>query len=450
MIDSLEDKIRQAGSPVTLLRHSRARTDVGAMGGADYSNWRDEQTGWRDSCAMFDLSHHMHDITLRGPDALRLVSYLGVNSWENFKPGRAKQFVAVNAEGFFIGDAIAEYLDDGAIRLAGTAAAPNWIEFHIATGDFDVEFSRDAPTAMNPAGHPEIYRYQLQGPRALDVLRKACGGDIPQIKFFRATKLVIDGTQVIALGHGMARSQGLELIGPWADSARIRTALIEAGQEFGLTPNGSRSPGSAALESGWVPAPLPAIYSGDALKEYRSWLPGNGFEATGGLGGSFTSDDISDFYLTPHDLDYARLVAFDHDFIGREALEAVINQPTRRKVTLEWNTQDVLGVMASQFEKETPGKGFEFPIISFSTWSYDKVLSGDTMTGLSTFAGYTYNERKILSLATLDTAVEVGDEVVVVWGEEDGGAGKAHVETHVQTPIRAKVCRVPYSDVYYK
>src|SRR5213076_1680863 len=47
---------------------------------------------------------------------------------------------------------------------------------------------------------------------------------------------------------------------------------------------------------------------------YRRWLPANGYEATGSLGGSFYSDNIEDYYLTPWDLGYGTFVRYDHDF----------------------------------------------------------------------------------------------------------------------------------------
>ena len=85
---------------------------------------------------------------------------------------------------------------------------------------------------------------------------------------------------------------------------------------------GGRAYGSNAIESGWIPSPLPAVYTGDALSDYREWLPATGYEASASLGGSFLSSDIEDYYFTPWDLGYGHLVKFDHDFIGREALEA--------------------------------------------------------------------------------------------------------------------------------
>ena len=59
----------------------------------------------------------------------------------------------------------------------------------------------------------------------------------------------------------------------------------------GSCPVGSRAYPSNTLESGWIPSPLPAIYTGEAERGYREWLPADGYEATGTLAGSFVSDE---------------------------------------------------------------------------------------------------------------------------------------------------------------
>ena len=84
---------------------------------------------------------------------------------------------------------------------------------------------------------------------------------------------------------------------------------------------GGRAYSSNTLESGWIPSPLPAVYSGEKMKPFREWLTMKSYEAAASLGGSFVSDNIEDYYLTPWDLGYGGFVKFDHDFIGREALE---------------------------------------------------------------------------------------------------------------------------------
>src|SRR5690606_16866356 len=130
---------------------------------------------------------------------------------------------------------------------------------------------------------------------------------------------------------------------------------------------------SNTLESGWVPSPMPAIYSGDALKAYREWLPADSYEARASLGGSFVSDNIEDYYLTPYDLGYGVMVKFDHDFIGREALEKIAQNPRRQKVTLELNNDDVIKVLGSQLSDDR-AKFMEFPSAVYSTLPYDAVL----------------------------------------------------------------------------
>ena len=88
------------------------------------------------------------------------------------------------------------------------------------------------------------------------------------------------------------------------------------------------------------------------------------------------------------------------------------------------------------------------PVANYATLPFDKVLKDGKNIGLSTYAGYTYNERAILSLGVLDTQhSEIGNEVVVVWGEEDRGSPKPTVERHVQAEIRATVASVPYAEV---
>jgi vanillate/3-O-methylgallate O-demethylase len=444
---SLEDLLAEGGDPVKLARNAQIGPYVYPAVASEFSNWRDEQLAWAETCALFDQSHHMTDLTVEGPDVLRLLSDLGINTFANFQVDKAKQFVACNHDGHVIGDAILFFLDENRIRLVGRPSAHNWVQFHAETGGYDVKVDRDERTAANPRGRREFYRYQVQGPTALGVLEEANGGPLPDIKFFNLGELTIAGHPVRALHHGMSGAPGLELFGPWEQAQEVKAALVEAGRQFGLAQVGARVYATNTLESGWIPCPLPAIFTGKDMKAYRQWLPANGYEGTGSLGGSYYSDDIADYYLTPHDLGYGQFVKFDHDFIGREALEKIVERPRRRKVTLAWNGSDVSRAMGTMFEKGDPVKYIDLPLSNYSTWPNDKVLDGDRMIGVSTFSGYSYNERSMLSLAILDVDVEIGTEVVLVWGEEGGGSAKPVVERHVQGQIRAVVSPCPYSEV---
>jgi vanillate/3-O-methylgallate O-demethylase len=444
---SLEDRIQAIGDPIEMARNSQIGPYVYPSVPAEFSNWRDEQVAWLETCALFDQSHHMTDLTVDGPDVINLLSDLGVNAFGNFQVNKAKQFVACNYDGYVIGDAILFFLAENRVRLVGRPSAHNWVQHNAETGGYDVKLDRDERTAANPKGRREFYRYQVQGPTALQVLEKATGGPLPEIKFFNLGELKIAGHAVRALHHGMSGAPGLELFGPWEEGQEVNAALVEAGQDFGLRQVGARVYATNTLESGWIPCPLPAVFTGEKMKAYRQWLPANGYEGTGSLGGSYYGDDITDYYLTPDDLGYGQFVKFDHDFVGRDALERRGDEPPRRKVTLAWNAEDVTRAMGTMFQEGDPVKYIDLPLSNYSTWPYDKVLDGDRVVGLSTFSGYSYNERSMLSLAILDADVDIGTEVVLVWGEEGGGSAKPVVERHVQAEIRAVVSPCPYSEV---
>jgi len=448
--NNLESLLRSAGNTADMLRHSQIGAYVYPVVPAEHSNWRDEQRAWRDSCVLFDQSHHMANIYVEGPDAIKLVTHLGFNTFAKFPVDRAKQFAPCSYDGYVIGDGILFHLAPNSVVFVGRAPAASWIEFHATTGGYNVKVTKDDRSPSNPGGRAvtrTVWRFQVQGPNAWKLLEKLNGGAIPEIKFFNMGAINIAGRKVRALRHGMAGAPGLELWGPYEERDEIRAAIVEAGREFGLVQVGSRAYASNTLESGWIPSPLPAVYTGDKMKAYREWLPASSYEGTGSIGGSFTSRNIEDYYVTPYEMGYGPFVKFDHDFIGREALEKMANKPHRRKVTFAWNSDDVKKILGSLFDSGDIYKYIDFPLSNYTSASYDRVMIRDHVAGLSMFAGYSYNERSMLSLGIVEPDVKEGTEVRLVWGEEGGGSKKPTVERHKQLEIRAIVSPVPYSKV---
>jgi glycine cleavage system aminomethyltransferase T len=444
---SLEDVLQSAGSPVQLLRNSQIGPYAFPVVPSEFTNWRDEQRSWRETCALFDQSHHMTDLYIGGADALRLLSDLGVNSFKNFKVDQAKQFVACNHDGYVIGDAILFFLADDSLSLVGRPSALNWVEYNAGAGGYTVNVERDERSAVN-RGSRKLFRFQVQGPNALKVIEKVTGKAAPEIRFFNMGAMTIAGSAVRALRHGMVGQPGWELFGPWAHAEAVRSAIIEAGREYGIRQVGARTYPTSCLESGWIPSPLPAIYTSDRLKPYRQWLNSKSYEAMASLGGSFYSEDIEDYYLTPYDLGYGPFVKFDHEFVGRGALEKMAANPPRQKVTLVWNGDDVARVFRSLFSDGDIGKYIDLPLANYSTLPYDRVTRNGATVGLSTYTGYIYNERAMISLAIVDKAhAAPGTEVTLVWGELGRGSSKPTVERHEQAEIRATVQPVPISEV---
>ena len=149
----------------------------------------------------------------------------------------------------------------------------------------------------------------------------------------------------------MAGQAGFEFIGSYEDGEAVREALLQAGEPLGLIQVGANAYATTAVESGWLAVPPPAIYSGPELQPYREWLSLYSFEGQFPfLNGSFYSDDVEDYYVSPWEAGYERVINFDHDFVGRDALLRSKDSVRRTKVTLEIHPDDVAEELGPHFD----------------------------------------------------------------------------------------------------
>lgn len=444
--DSLQNRIDRCGSALDMLRHSpagRFRFDYPDQ----YTNWQEEQAGWATSATLFDQSHHMTDVYFEGPDVDRLLSTAGTNSFRTWAPNKAKHLVACTEQGKLIGTAVLFGLEQNKVNVVGPTAVANWLQFLVETGDYDVTVHRDERTAdQPPGGRRRTFRFEIEGPAAREILEKVNNGPLEAVKFFGMTHLKLGGVPVRGLAHTMAGvpgsdAMGMEIWGPVEDGEVCWQALLDAGQELGMVRGGALAYYTGGVESGYAAQPTPAIYTDPNLRVYREWLRGDGYEGKLSIGGSFKSDDIEDYYTSPFDFGYGHLVKFDHDFIGRDALEKAAELPHRRKVWLRWNDEDVQRIYASGlFGGDQRAKYLETPLARYARVELDSVtLDGDPV-GVSTLRAYTVNVGAWMSVGFLDAHAAVdGAEVTITWGEENGGTPKRSVERHAQTTLRARV-----------
>ncbi|MGW4729443.1 aminomethyl transferase family protein [Streptomyces shenzhenensis] len=409
---SLQDGIDKAGSPVGLLWRPGAEPWTPEVVDREFAGWRIEQRAWHEGVALLNLSHHMYDMWIEGPDATRVLADYGANNFEKFAVGQAKQYVPVTRHGHIVTDGILAREAENAYLLSGVPASQHWVQYHAEKGGYDVSFSTDPSSAFRPGGGaPRLFRYQIQGPLAVELVEKVFGAPIPETKFFHSTPVVLDGRAFKALRHGMAGQAGYEFIGPWEHAAYVHEAFLTAGEPLGLVQVGALAYTTPSVESGWVPSPVPGIYSDSELAEYRAWLPLFGIEGARPLYGSFFSESIEDYYVSPYELGYGKMIHFGHDFHGRDALlRAKEDTSLRTKVTLVFDPDDVRRVIGGGADP-----GF---VLSYAR---HRVETSAGLVGLTMQTASIDPVGTVLSQTLLDPShARPGTEVTVVWGDHPG------------------------------
>ncbi len=442
-VTSLQSMIDRAGGPVPLLRSSPLGPYQFPGIPPEFTNWRDEVRAWKDGVALLEQSYHMTELHLRGSGVIAFLKELAVNKLDVFPVGRAKQLVLAAPDGNLIADAIVFHEEESFYRVVGAPFASDWLLFNSESTQHDVNAEKNDNWSVHQTPR-DVFRLQIQGPRALDLLAEATKAPVPEISFFGIGELTIAGKTVRALRHGMAGTPGFEIYGAWDDQEAVRAEFEHAGLEHGLRKVGALAYSTTAQESGWMPMPLPAIYADERLRPYREWLNNYFLESIGSLGGSLVSSHIEDYYVDPIEVGYGGLVDWDRDFVGHDALRVKAAEQRRTKVTLEWNDQDVAGIIGdSLFGAEPRPRFIALPTPMYATFESDAVLKDGEVVGISQWSSFTANANRLVSTTLVDLSLaEPGTELVLQWGEPD--TQRQTVDSHEVRPIRVRVAASPY------
>jgi len=396
------------------------------FGEPEYTTWLDESRSWKETCYIGDWSF-LWQRWFRGPDALKLFSDISVNSFKSFEIGHSKHVIHCNENGKVIHEGILSRFGDEEFLLFGRGCF--WADYKLRRGSYNAQSEAD-----------DWFVYQVSGPKSVAVLEEVLGDTMRDVGFMRFKEISVAGHKIYALRQGMAGEVGFELQGPREFGADVYEAIYSVGKKHGMRRMGARVASINHLEACFptiVMDYLPAIYDEDMaeyLSEFEAAMPA--FAKTAKVGGSFEGFQPSDYYRSPVELGWTKNIKFDHDFIGRAALEKEVAAPRRTIRTLVWDPSDVLDVQASLYRKEAePYPFMDMPRDQRSLMSADKVLVSGEVVGVSTSRGYSYTFREMLSLCVIDLEhSEVGTEVVVVWGAPGGP----------QKEIKAKVAQAPF------
>lgn len=410
----------------------------------EFTNWRDETVSWKTTCYLHAGLNPTDTYVVKGPDALDFLARATVTNMDNFGVGRIKHGICCDAKGRIVVDGVM-------MRTAEDEVTTYWmmplVDFALSTkryGDYDVE--GEVLTG-------KVYLFQIGGPASIDVLEAATGESLRDIPHLGFRDSQIAGRKVRVCRVGMAGTLAYEVHGPIEDAIEVYQAIWEAGAPLGMRRLGSHCYPMNHAENGFPQYGVHFLEPRSevpGLAEYLQTEPGMQYQL-------FTFDncwipfgsacgDKANFFHNPFELGWGRMIRFDHEFEGREALEAIRDADARHIVTLEWDADDVAEVFRSQFlgTDEVPYKFIDHPS-DCDFWapslsvSHDYVLDGDgNKVGFSFGRQNAEYFRRMISIATLDTQLAVeGTEVFVLWGEPGTR----------QKMIRAKVARYPYNNV---
>jgi vanillate/3-O-methylgallate O-demethylase len=418
------------------MRRVNRREDFSARRPSQYTNWIDEQLSWKETCYVGSWSTFAN-LKLKGPDAIELLADLSINSFADYPVGGGKHLVQCDEDANVVAEGVLVREGDEEFVVHGVPCY--WTAFNLERGDYDAT-----------AEFRDTFNFGVQGPRSLDVLDALADHSLREVGFMRSGPIEIAGVDVTAVRFGMSGEVGFELHGPGEHGETVWEAILEAGETYGIQRLSSGTSSINQLEAG-IPSRVRDFVSavfGDGMADYRAYLREHQSRdlITHAVEGSVEAEDISDYYRTPVELGWDQYTKFDHDFVGREALEAEAADPDRVLATLEWNDEDVVDVYASLFQPGATYKFMEIPHQQKRSMIADRVLVDGEDVGVATMRGYSYYFRTMLSLCTIDVEhSDVGTEVTVVWGEGENPASPT-VEDHVQKEVRATVARTPYKE----
>lgn len=210
----------------------------------EYSGLIAEHMAVRTGVGVFDVSH-MGDILIRGPQALPAVQHISMNDASKLKIGQAHYSALLYPEGTFVDDVIVHKLGECDYLLvinAGTRDKDvSWVQknvrgFHCHANDLSDFYTQLA----------------IQGPKAIDVLKKLTDVDLTPIKnywFTHGTVCELPNTMIARTGY--TGEDGFEIYVPSDEptSERVWNEVLEAGKEFGIVPCGLGARNTLRLEA---------------------------------------------------------------------------------------------------------------------------------------------------------------------------------------------------------
>lgn len=372
-----------------------------------------------------------------GDDLIELLNYATVNrDYAKLKVGGSRHSLFCNDQGLILADGVLMRLSETKWRSYFLAPALSYyVEVVAPQKGWDVhgEFVLDE------------FFIQVDGPKSLEIMEKAAKRDLHHLRFAQNDIIDIDGVECTIHRLGMSGCLAYEIHGPRAEMEHVYGKILEAGEEFGIRRLGvqqyTRNHTQGGYPNQFIHYQLPWYASWPEFADYMDKYPFFPPRSKHPLIFGSASDDPMNAYVNPFDVGWDYLIDWNHDFVGKAALEQLRDGAHRTCVTLEWNASDIGRAFAKRFEGEKVNPEDDISTIGDggmgAFYIISQVLRNGCRVGISAGRIRDYYHRRMISLAWVDQdAAAEGTELEIVWGTSE----------NQQMPIRATVASFPYYD----
>jgi glycine cleavage system aminomethyltransferase T len=378
--------------------------------------WKEITMSWKESCYIHAGLSMIPEMIYEGADAQKVLSMACINNVYKWPIGKSKHLVQCDKDGLIVNHGLTHR--DSDTRFRQLASHPAAVLKQVKPG-MDFKFSTR-----------EIFLFQFAGPKSLQALERVTGESLRDVGFLdtRPTRIPGIPAEIEIARIGMAGTLAYELRGAAEHGPAVYDAVYQAGKPLGMKRLGWLSYVVNHVEGGF---PQQGCTFTPMFDEPFPLL----------CTGSVNPADLRARLRTPGEVGWSWMAKFDHDFVGREAVEAEAKNPKRTVATLRWNPEDVIDIYASLFKKGEEYKTLDLPCGQPmpAGGHADHVTAKDgKKIGISSGTIYSYYYREVISLCAIDIdQAKIGANVIVHWGDY----GKRIKE------VRATVERFPYLDL---
>jgi len=273
--------------------HARMGARMVDFGGwhmpVQYSGILDEHNAVRTRCGVFDVSH-MGEIEVRGADALPLIESVTSNAAARLKDGQAQYSGLLYEHGGFVDDILVHRVAHDHYFLCVNASNQE--------KDYDYIRTVNRTGATIEFASARYAQIAVQGPRALDTVRKLTAVPVVEIRYYWFRDGEVAGVPARIARTGYTGEDGFELYVAPEQAEFVWGKVLDAGQEFGILPCGLGARNTLRLEA-------------------KMALYGHEIDAS----------------ITPYEGDLAWIVKLDKgEFAGREVLARQHADGVKRKI----------------------------------------------------------------------------------------------------------------------